>query len=220
MGGLSYVYLSVHDYSMLFVAADEKATGHNTIRSRLEVIRDIFIKEFDLTPQKWKDEYHGDVTKFQNFWQIADILVNQWSEAEKIMNKATSFDLLGIFQQIINLCVNPIRDDQNGQILNSLGIELDSIIRSKEFMEEREFLAINFKEESGWDIININPTDISQLLLEKLLLRLTNRIRNYLVEHLGLKFVNDRIFPFLLNNWGLIRRLKIDKEILNIFLAI
>ena len=219
MGGLSFVYLSVLDYDLLFVAADEKTSGHNTIKSRLEVIRDIFIKEFELTPQKWKEEFHGDVSKFQSFSIISDILVNQWIEAEKILDKAESFDLLGIFQQIINICLNLTRNNRNEQILKKLGEELGLIIKSEEFQKEKEFLKIDFTLDSGWDIININPSKIPQTILEKLLLRIINKIRNYLIENLDANLLNNEIFPFILNNWGLIRKLEIDREILKIFLA-
>ena len=222
MGGLTFTYLIEKDYNLLFIAADEKSTPSNTIRSRLEVIRDTFIREFQLTPQKWKDEHHGGVLDFSVFRRTADTLINQWKQAEKLMSTAESFDLLGIFQQIFNIFINQIREKNQSEILTKIGSTISDIKNSEEFRDEKEIQKIQFDEIMGWEIININPTQISQIILENLLFKLTGEIRKIIVSHgiNGMNDLNKELFPFLLSNWNLIKKLKIDKQILNLFLSI
>lgn len=217
MGGLTFTYLIEKDYDLLFIAADEKSTNSNTIRSRLEVIKDVFISEFKLTPQKWKDEYHGGVLDFSIFRRTTDTLINQWKQAEKIMSNAESFDLLGIFQQIFNIFINSIREKEKDQseLLGKIGTLISNIKNSEDFRDEPEINKIQFDV----DVININPTRIDQIILENLLFRLTGEIRKIVGSSFGFNELNDKIFPFLLSNWNLIKKLKIDKQMLNLFLS-
>jgi len=219
MGGLTFTYLIEKDYNLLFIAADEKSTNSNTIRSRLEVIRDTFIRDFKLTPQKWKEEYHGGVTDFNLFRKTTDTFINQWKQAEKIMSTAESFDLLGIFQQIFNIFINLIREKNQSEILMKIGTLISDIKNSEDFRDEPEIIKIQFDEIMGWEIININPTRISQIILENLMFRMTGEIRKIIVESFGANDLNNEVFPFLLSNWNLIKKLKIDKQMLNLFLG-
>ncbi len=218
MGGLTFTYLIEKDYNLLFIAADEKSTPSNTIRSRLEVIRDTFIREFQLTPQKWKDEHHGGVLDFSVFRRTADTLINQWKEAEKIMSTAESFDLLGIFQQIFNIFINQIKEKNQSEILAKIGNIISDIKNSEDFRDEPEIKKIQFDD--GWDVVNMNPTRISQVILENLMFRLTGEIRKIIINDFSMDDLNEELFPFLLSNWNLIKKLKIDKQILNLFLSI
>ncbi|MHA1729403.1 MAG: hypothetical protein ACTSWY_11810 [Promethearchaeota archaeon] len=223
MGGLTFVYLIVKDYDLLFIAADEKDTSSNTLRSRLEVIRDSFIKKYDLTPEKWKAEFHGGKSDFEDFRRTVDVFVAQWKEAEKVISKAETFDLLGIFQQIYNICLNFVStQDESIKILNDITSKIKNFItdikNSNEFSDVPEISKINFDDYS-WEIININPTRISPVLLEKILLILTIELRKLMIEKFGVIKFNTEINPFLLSNWGLIKKLQIDKKLLDIFLV-
>jgi hypothetical protein len=222
MGGLTFTYLIEKDYDLLFIAADEKSTNSNTIRSRLEVIKDVFVSDFKLSPEKWKDEYHGGILDFKIFRRTVDTLINQWKQAEKIMSTAESFDLLGVFQQIFNIFINLIREKEKNQseLLGKIGTLISNIKNSEDFRDEPEINKIQFDEIMGWDIINMNPTQISQIILENLMFRLTGEIRKIIIKSYGSFEINEQVFPFLLSNWNLIKKLKIDKQMLNLFLSI
>ena len=217
MGGLTFTYLIEKDYNLLFIAADEKSTPSNTIRSRLEVIRDTFIREFMLTPEKWKGEYHGGVLDFSLFRKTADTLINQWKQTEKLMSTAESFDLLAIFQQIFNIFINQIKEKNESEILSKIRDSISDIKNSEDFRDEKEIQKIQFDE-----IININPMLIDQILLENLMFRMAKEIRKIIINFSAqsMNDLQEEIYPFLLSNWNLIKKLKIDKPILNLFLNI
>ncbi len=58
MGGLRWIYISVPEYNLLFVAAGTKNTKTEFLKGRLDVIKNAFIKEFDPVWKK-KREYVG-----------------------------------------------------------------------------------------------------------------------------------------------------------------
>ncbi len=52
MGGLRWIYISEPKYNLLFVAACTKEMTTDILKSRLEVIKNAFIKEFDKVWEK------------------------------------------------------------------------------------------------------------------------------------------------------------------------
>lgn len=226
MGGLKWVYLPEKEYNMLFIAADEKSTNPNVMKSRLEVIGNTFLAEFDLTPEKWAQMWNGEVVRFEGFKTTVDMLNEQWKKAEKIMTTAELFDLLGIFQQIYNLYINIIKLNFFGDSYKDVITKIQNIVHEIQSMEQfnsdAEIQKIEFNEETGWNVININPAQVDAKNLEKVLLYISRRIRTFIGEKLGkmlaLHSLNQEIFPFLLSNWQLLKRLKLEKKLLGIFL--
>lgn len=227
MGGLKWVYLNERDYNMLFIAADEKNTNPNVMKSRLDVIRNTFLAEFELTPENWISRWNGEVIQFEQFKETVDMLNEQWKKAEKIMSTAELFDLLGIFQQVLNLYINIIKLNFFGESYEEVITKIQNIVHQiqdmEQFKSDPEIQKIDFDEERGWNVINVNPAQVDPDDLEKVLLFITRQIRKFIGEKMGkmlaLHSLNQEIFPFLLSNWQLLKRLRLEKKLLSIFVG-
>ena len=226
MGGLSWVYLDDKIYKILFIAADARGTNPQVLRFRLDIIKNAFFDKYKLTPEKWKEIWKGDIREFSNFDEIVDLYINQWMEAEKVVNTAELFDLIGVFQQILNLNSNIVKYKFRGRkyskIISSIHEKIDNLKSIEQFQNDSEITKIDYNEEKGWNIININPYKVNGENLLKVLLYITKYIKELIIENLGkdetvLSF-SEELFPFLVNNWDLIKKLNLDKKLLNIFL--
>lgn len=227
MGGLAWTYVDNKDYDMLFICADDKTTNPHIMKSRLEAIRNAFLQQYNLTPEIWKKKWNGDVTEYQDFSEITDTYIRDWKEAEKIVNVAELFDLLGVFQQIFNLILNIIRlnffNQEYEQITTEINNKLKATINSEEFSQEDELKKIEFFNQTGWNIITINPANVSASILQKALLTLTKSMKDIISVKLGkmltLHSLSQEVFPYLLSNWNLISSLNMEKKILSLFLT-
>ncbi|MHA1340426.1 MAG: hypothetical protein ACTSRZ_09490 [Promethearchaeota archaeon] len=227
MGGLTWVYLEDDAFNLLFIAADTKNVNPQVMKFRLGVIKKAFIDKYNLTPESWKELWkRGDITPFKDFAEIVDLYLEQWEQAEKIMNTAELFDLIGIFQQIFNLYGNIIKsnffDNDYNEIINSIKNIVNSAKSIDQFKEDKEIQKINYDEEKGWNIIAINPAEVNGDNLLKIFYHLTKKIRELIIKRLGkigtLAAFSKQLYPFLINNWSLIKKLNLDKKLLSIFL--
>lgn len=109
MGGYKWVYSHEPEYNLLFVAADTKdATKADTLRSRLDVIRQLFIKQYVIDKDHWQKTWNGDLDIFKPFGEMIERYYGHWQAAENIDLFADFFDVIGVFQQILNLLRNVI----------------------------------------------------------------------------------------------------------------
>ncbi|MHA1820332.1 MAG: hypothetical protein ACTSU2_01750 [Promethearchaeota archaeon] len=228
MGGLTWVYLWEKDYNILFISCDEKNTDTNTLRVRLKIIKNLFLKEFNITsPEEWQKLWNGDVSKFKSFSKTVEDLIYQWKLAEQMVSKADIFDLIGVFQQILNLYVNIIKmnffNQKFSEVMREIGNELNKLLETEEYAKDPELRKITLNEDAGWDVLSVNLDKVNPLLLQKILLVLTGKIKNIISEKLGhmltLNYMSKEIFPYILNNWELLMRLKLEKKLLQIFLT-
>ena len=224
---------------MTFVGCAEKEVDPQLIRYQLEVIKSSFIKEFALNPETWKDKWQGDTAKFRKFKITTDILMDQWAEAEKVKTSAEKIDFLGIFQQIFNLFTNIVKINFAEKIRNKIfGAINRSFLSIRDFSKISEYECIEFIEYDGnevWNLVKIELTEIPMLILENFLLELTSRIKDiisnfiYLYKriiptgtigvqgNLATDGIIIEIFPFLMRNWNLLKKLDIEKKLLQIF---
>ena len=108
MGGLRWVYIQDKETNLLFIAADSKEVSGETLRSRLDVIRHTFIQQYANEKNRWGSKWAGSVELYKPFENTIDEYYTQWKQAERITTVAEFFDMLGIFQQILNLIINVI----------------------------------------------------------------------------------------------------------------
>ena len=108
MGGLRWVYISDKDTNLLFIAADAKDVTAETLRARLDVIRHTFIQQYAHEGNRWGSKWAGNVEIYKPFENVIDEYYTQWKQAERITTVAEFFDILGIYQQILNLVINVI----------------------------------------------------------------------------------------------------------------
>jgi hypothetical protein len=227
MVGLNWSYLEDKKNELLFVAAADKGTDSHILKSQLQVLGNSFVKEFNITPSMSK-EFNGDVSKYETFAITADLLIQQWSEIDKITSTAELFDLLGVFQQVFHLFINIINlnfftKKMLDKINKSIKSKLEEILNADEFKDDMELQKIVFDVKTGWNIFTVNPAKVtSGKNLQTVLLKLTAEIKKILSKELGrmvtLDSLRREVFPFMLNNWSLISKLQLHKKLLNIFL--
>ena len=109
MGGLRWSYLEDNESKLLFIAASEKNISSNMLKARLNVIMQTFIEQYvSGDKEKWASIWKGDTELFSPFKNVIDEYYAQWLTAENITTIAEYFDILGVFQQILNLLTNLI----------------------------------------------------------------------------------------------------------------
>ena len=105
MGGLRWVYIQDKETNLLFIGADSKQVSGDMLRSRLDVIRHTFIQQYANSGNQFHGKWTGNVDVFKPFEDVIDEYYTQWKQAERITTVAEFFDILGIFQQILNLVI-------------------------------------------------------------------------------------------------------------------
>lgn len=222
MSGLSWVYLNDNNLSLLLIAADKKSANPEVTRSRLDVIKNIFVQTYNITPEFWTK---GPVNTqmFVNFAETLDTLREQWAQAEKAMDAAPLFDMLGIFQQILNLLLSIIRSNFFGEKYNAMMGEIQDFSKQLEEAEKNpELHNISFDPQQGWNVITLNPILLDDTTLKRALFKITKFLKTLIVKNLAhmlaLSAFNKEIIPYILSNWELLEKIGVTKPLLEIFL--
>ncbi|MFO8017106.1 MAG: hypothetical protein R6U96_00580 [Promethearchaeia archaeon] len=223
MGGLRWVYLGPTENKLLFIAADTKDVDAKILKSRLEVIKQAFIDKY-IENGAWKEEFDGNTERFKPFKDLIDEYYSQWLAADKVSTIAEFFDLLGIFQQILNLIQNILVKVDDPMVFHRLDTFFEHFSRRPVILENQELQKINFDKNSGFNIITINPNNCDMIVVEKqlvYLLRQTVNIIKYSLGHVDSLnyFLEENIFDYILNNIDLLSSLNLDKFLLRLFLT-
>jgi len=227
MGGLRWVYIHDKETNLLFIGADSKEVTADTLRSRLDVIRHTFIQQYAGDKTSWQGKWTGNVEIYRPFEKIIDEYYTQWKQAERITTVAEFFDILGIFQQILNLIINVIEGNLSEKKKNKayklIEKMFDSYSKSDTVKKDPELSQITFQRKIGINIININPMNCDMLIAEKEILSLIRQMVEILKTQEGyfpsLKlFVEENIFDYLLSNFSLLNDLKLFQFLLKLFL--
>ena len=228
MGGLRWVYIQDKEANLLFIAADTKDVSADMLRSRLDVIHHTFIEQYMNDKAHWLNRWNGNVEIYKPFEKIIDEFYTQWKQAEHITTVAEFFDILGIFQQILNLIINVIEShslpEKKQMIFNRIE-EMFKNYASHEYVRNNpELSKITFNRESGINIININPTNCDMFVVEKQIINLIRRIVDIIKNEEGfypsLKyFTDENIFDYLISNFSLLNELNLFTFLLQLFLS-
>jgi len=180
MGGLRWVYISDKETNLLFIGADSKDVSADILRSRLDVIRQTFIQQYANEKNRWGSKWAGNVEIYKPFEQVIDEYYTQWKQAERITTVAEFFDILGIFQQILNLVINVIEGHLSDEKKEIIYEKIDEmfIIHSNLAIVKKypELNNITFERIIGFNIININPMNSNMYIVEKHIINLIRRI--------------------------------------------
>ncbi len=228
MGGLRWVYIQDKETNLLFIAADTKDVSADMLRSRLDVIRNTFIEQYLNDKAYWLNRWNGNVEIYKPFEKTIDEFYTQWKQAEHITTVAEFFDILGIFQQILNLVINVIEShllpEKKEIIYNRIEDMFEHYAGHDYVRNNPELSKITFNRESGINIININPTNCDMFVVEKQIINLIRRIVDIIKSEDGfyssLKyFIDENIFDYLISNFSLLNELNLFTFLLQLFLS-
>ena len=228
MGGLRWVYLEEKDANLLFIAAADKNVSSNILKARLTVIKQTFLEKFVVPdPEAWKKVWKGNTEYFTSFKDIIDEYYSQWLTAEDISTIAEYYDILGVFQQILNLLLNVIeahiQAEKKEVIYNRIEKMFQNYLTNDYVKNNPELTKFSFSRTSGINIINIDPTNCDMLVVEKQVINLVKRIVDMIKTEEGyytsLKyFIEENIFEYLISNISLLNELNLFKFLLKLFL--
>jgi hypothetical protein len=228
MGGLRWVYLSDKMSNLLFIAADTKDVTSSLIRARLDIIKQAFIEEYVKNEEYWKQKWFGSTEIFLPFKDVIAVYYTQWKQAEKVKGVAEFFDILGIFQNLLNLLKNVVEDhfsDKNKEIVYSSIEKLFVDYSNREdYKSHPELRNISFHRNTGINIVSINPMNCDMLVVERQIINIISKFVQLIREQVGLIssmsfFVQEKIYEYLLNNIALLKELNLDEFLLKLLIA-
>ncbi|TFG16539.1 MAG: hypothetical protein EU531_06225 [Promethearchaeota archaeon] len=227
MGGLRWVYLEEKELKLLFVAASEKTVSSNILRARLSIIKQTFIAEYAKNKEEWKVLWKGNTDHFNPFKKTIEEYYSQWLTAENITTIAEFYDILGVFQQILNLLINLIEahmiQSKKQRIYLRIESMFENYLRHDYVKQHSELSKFSFHPATGINIINIDPTNCDMLVVEKQIINLIRRIVELIKIEEGYQksliyFIEENIFDYLISNMSLLSELNLFKFLLRLFL--
>ena len=229
MGGLKWIYTLAQDYNLLFVAAGTKLIKTEILMGRLKAIKEAFIKEFELILLKRIKFWDGNIGVFAPFINVIEDYYNQWEKVETLAQVADFFDILGIFQQIFiivrNIIENKMYTKSKNLILNGIEEKFKSLKNQEVFKNQVEMKNITFSKKSWFNIIDEKLIKCDIVLVIKYLKLLLTDIINILKDvkgnNLCMKyFSEENMYAYLFNNLKLLKDLKLDTFLLELFLLL
>jgi len=228
MGGLRWVYISDKPSNLLFIGADSKETPTQMLRSRLNVIKQLFIQRYIPDGPKWRGSWNGSIDQFKSFKTTVDEYYEQWLQAENIMNIAEFFDILGIFQQLFNLLHAMVEEhfseDERVKTYSRIEETFVKFKKNKYINKHEELSKIEFNRISGFNILSINPTNCDFIEVETQIINLTKVLISILRINIDPKhrllelFHKSTIYDYILNNYTHLKELNLDHFLLDLFL--
>lgn len=229
MGGLKWVYTLAQDYNLLFVAAGTKHIKTEILMGRLNAIKEAFIKQFELDLLKRVKIWDGNIGIFAPFIKIIEDYYNQWEEVETLAQVADFFDILGIFQQIFilirNIIENKMYTKSKNLILSRIKEKYKSLRNQEVFKNQAELKNITFTKKSWFNIIDekLIKCDIDLVIkyLKSLLTEIINILKDVKGNNLCLKyFSEENVYAYLFNNMKMLKDLKLDSFLFELFLLL
>jgi hypothetical protein len=225
MGGLRWVYLDDEESGLLFIAADSKEASADILKARLNIIMKEFLNQYQDTGIYQKGEWNGNTDLFKDFKQTIDEYYSQWKKAEDITTLGEFFDILGVFQQILNIVINTIGQLKNEELLlRKLDHMFQDFRTNPEFKSDPELRSISFSKQAGFNIIDINPRDCDMMVVERQLIRLIKKVIKIIKNELTQKdfiyaFLEEGLYSYILNHLDLLKKLNLDTFLLKLFLS-
>ena len=229
MGGFRWIYLAETDLSLLFIAADIKTISTAKLRSKLMIIKEAFINEYRQVWENRGKSWAGDVNVFVPFIEVIENYYYDWEDAEIVARLADFFDLLGVFQHIFNLMKKIIDKRIEGQeqknIYKRIDFIFDAFQNQEEVKDDLELRKINFSQEKGFSIAEINPYNCDPIIVKNNLVNFIVEVTNIIREEIGVGsslkyFRGGKIFDYIFKNLRLLKDLYLDQFLLKLFLFI
>jgi len=227
MGGLRWVYLNEKDLNLLFIGASEKIVNSDILKARLNVIKQAFIQQYIPDREEWKHLWKGNTDLFLPFKDTIDEYYQQWLTAEGVSSLAEYYNILGVFQQILNLLINVIEANISPLKKEKIYAKIENMFENystHDYVKENEELSkLSFDRNSGINIISINPGNCDMLVVEKQIINLIRRITQMIKVEEGFErslhyFLKENIFDYLISNMSLLDELNLFKFLIQMFL--
>ena len=227
MGGLRWIYIQDNESNLLFVGCDTKDLNAETIRSRLDAIKQAFIDKYVINEKIYSSEWTGSLNEFEPFKKVLEDYYHQWTFAENIDSFAEIFDILGVNQQILNIIRRMLHYHILGEMQDMIYRAIEEVFeefsKQKEILDNLELQKITFSRDKGFNILNLNPLNCDVNILKNQILKLLENIINVFKQKLGLDmslhyFGKENLFKYILNNIILLKRLNLDVFLFNLLL--
>ncbi|MFX1433522.1 MAG: hypothetical protein ACFFB1_07070, partial [Promethearchaeota archaeon] len=227
MSGLRWVYLENNELNLLFIAAAEKDVNSDILKARLHIIMQTFIQEYAQDKEEWKALWKGNTDLFNPFKDVIDEYYTQWLTAENITALAEYFDILGVFQQILNLLINVIeahfQSDNKERIYERIENMFKNYLSHEYVQQNPELCKFSFNRATGINIISIDPKNVDMIIVEKQIVNLIRRVVEMIKSEVGYQkslkfFIDENIFDYLVSNVSLLNELNLFKFLLQLFL--
>ncbi|GAG58280.1 unnamed protein product [marine sediment metagenome] len=223
MAGLRWVYVADKEAKLLFIAAATKDINAEMLRARLNVIKHSFIQAYVKDNENWDNTWTGNNELFLPFKATIEEYYSHWKQAETITTVAEFFDILGVFQQILNLTMNIVSRLENQQIYDRIEQMINSFSDQEQIKIEPELSKISFDRNIGFNIISINPNNCDMLIVEKNIINLIKTIIKIIKVELGHSlsiqyFIEENILDYIMSNFQLLNELNLILFLLRLFL--
>ena len=227
MGGLRWVYLDEKDLNLLFIGASEKILNSDMLKARLTVIKQAFIQKYIPDREEWKNLWKGNTDLFLPFKDTIDEYYQQWLTAEGVSSLAEYYNILGVFQQILNLLINVVEAHVSPLKKEKIYFKIEYMFKNylnHDYVKDNEELSkFSFDRNAGINIISINPGNCDMMVVEKQIINLIRRISQMIKIEEGFErtlhyFLNENIFDYLISNMALLNELNLFKFLIQLFL--
>ncbi|MBD3227355.1 MAG: hypothetical protein GF329_04130 [Candidatus Lokiarchaeota archaeon] len=220
MSGFRWVYLDMN--GLLYIIAADRTDKVDILRKQSKVIRQNFLHYFNFKDEKeFCDSWSGNISQFEGeFEEVLDELVQNWEEVDNVsLVIAKKMDLLEIFQQFYLSMGRILKFIPSEQTLAKLKYKMINVKNEK---IPKSLNKIEYHSKTGWDITGLLPKEIKlqelknglETLLKEFLTALKQLAGEKVVQGLTRKFV----FPIILNEFDRLKDLKIDENILHLYL--
>jgi hypothetical protein len=240
MGESRWVYLKDTRNNLLLVAAGSKLENSGVMRSRLEVIKKMFIEQYHIDGDYW-DKGPVEISQFDRFSIVVQTLYDQWIQAEKVMDVGVVFDLLGIYQQIFIKLIKIVNDHFTGlQYKIVLAGLFEYEQKVKDFIQGchvpdcyhmiENFIPvvqlnqnkIFFNDVNITDVFGTNPVGLDPQILRPLFAIILKQFRDVISDALGetrwIKLFTQEIKPVLIGKWDFLEKMALIKDLVLLFL--
>jgi hypothetical protein len=218
-----WVYLSEPDYNLLLIGAGDTFENPEIIRSQLDVIFEKFCMQYQIKPNVQR-EATVKVDQFEVFKKTLDIFNDQWNQVSIYNDSAIVFDLLGFFQQLFNeihyLILHNFKDPILAELLQGLQDYWNKLKKQPEIAQNPVMYKIKFSKLDGWNVIELDPKMLDPEEIKELLMSITKELRNLLAKYFKVdlpKVVTSQIFPYFIQEYDVMEKLKISKMLINLF---
>jgi len=223
MGGFRWVYQNFTEENLLLIAAGDSEENPEIMRSQLDIILDMFVIKYHDALQHSKNGL-VNVDQFKTFKPLLNDLQDQWNQASIFSESAIVFDLLGIFQQLLNEIHHVItlyfKQPLLDTILEELSQYWENLKLSPDVAQNPAMGIMKFDKVEGWTVININPKFLEVEETKRFFLVMITDLRYFLENYLQNNVANvcaKEIMPYILSEYERLIRLQINKRLLELF---